>query len=69
MRRLNALEENNDSKTKFDYLGELKFVNQLESKKLISAWLQILKVNGKDVIFKVDTGVQVNIIPKREILK
>lgn len=32
-------------------------------------WLQIFKVNGNDVTFKVDTGVQVNIIPKREILK
>lgn len=50
-----------------NYLGELKFKNQLEGKKSNPVWLQILKVNGNDVTF--DTGVQVNIIPKREILK
>ena len=64
---MSALEQTSDSDTEIVYLSELRYVDKVQNEKLSSSWLQ--NINGNNVLFKLDTGAQVNIIPKSEILK
>lgn len=64
--RIHAIEEENQD---IVYIGELKSINELERENSSSVWLQNITVNNYDVMFKLDTGSQVNVIPKNEILK
>lgn len=64
-KRVNAIEEDDD----IVYIGELKSIAELETNESSSVWYQKIKVNQNEVEFKLDTGSQVNVIPKTELLK
>lgn len=65
-KNVNTLEEKDSEVV---YIGELKSLHELNSENCDSTWFQKLKVNNNSVIFKLDTGSQVNVIPKSELLK
>ncbi|GFR02203.1 reverse transcriptase domain-containing protein [Trichonephila clavata] len=67
-RRVNAIEENCENSETI-YIGELKSVNELDTKETNCVWYEKIYVNKNPVMFKLDTGSQVNVIPKSEILK
>lgn len=68
-RRVSALErQDEDSDTDSVYLGELKTVDSLDTEKS-TVWLQKILVNNNEILFKLDTGAQVNILPKSELTK
>lgn len=64
--RVNAIEEEDPDVV---YIGELKSIDELNSEELGSVWLQDITVDGNKVQFKLDTGSQVNVIPKTELLR
>ncbi|GFT44596.1 reverse transcriptase domain-containing protein [Trichonephila clavipes] len=61
-RRVNAMEENSENSD--IYIGELKSVNALDAKETNCVWYEKILVNKNDVMFKLDTGSQVNITSK-----
>ncbi|GFY45798.1 retrovirus-related Pol polyprotein from transposon 17.6 [Trichonephila inaurata madagascariensis] len=67
-RRMNAMEENSENSDTI-YIGELKSVNELDAKETNCVWYEKILVNKNAVTFKLDTGFQVNVIPKSELLK
>ncbi|GFS39364.1 transposon Tf2-12 polyprotein, partial [Nephila pilipes] len=67
-RRVNAIEENCENSESI-YIGELKSVNELDMKETNCVWYEKIYVNKNPVMFKLDTGSQVNVIPKSELLK
>ncbi|GFY55502.1 retrovirus-related Pol polyprotein from transposon opus [Trichonephila inaurata madagascariensis] len=67
-RRVNAMEENSENSDTI-YIGELKSVNELDAKETNCVWYEKILVNKNAVTFKLDTGSQVNVIPKSELLK
>ncbi|GFY46024.1 hypothetical protein TNIN_156291 [Trichonephila inaurata madagascariensis] len=67
-RRVNAMEENSENSDTI-YIGELKSVNELDAKETNFVWNEKILVNKNAVTFKLDTGSQVNVIPKSELLK
>ncbi|GFU76590.1 hypothetical protein TNCV_1940781 [Trichonephila clavipes] len=66
--RVNAMEENSEN-SDIIYIGELKSVNELDAKETNCVWYEKILVNKNAAMFKLDTGSQVNVIPKSEILK
>ncbi|GFW20580.1 retrovirus-related Pol polyprotein from transposon 17.6 [Trichonephila clavipes] len=62
------MEENSENSDKI-YIGELKSVNDLDAKETNCVWYGKVLVNKNAVMFKLDTGSQVNVIPKSELLK
>ncbi|GFS40736.1 transposon Tf2-9 polyprotein [Trichonephila inaurata madagascariensis] len=67
-RRMNAMEENSENSDSI-YIGELKSVNELDAKEANCVWYEKILVNKNAVTFKLDTGSQLNVIPKSELLK
>ncbi|GFY64807.1 reverse transcriptase domain-containing protein [Trichonephila inaurata madagascariensis] len=67
-RRVNAMEENSENSDTI-YIGELKSVNELDAKETNCVWYKKILVNKNAVTFKLDTGSQVSVIPKSELLK
>ncbi|GFQ71511.1 retrovirus-related Pol polyprotein from transposon 17.6 [Trichonephila clavata] len=67
-RRVNAIEENCENSETI-YIEELKSVNELDTKETNCVWYEKIYVNKNPVMFKLDTGSQVNVIPKSELLK
>ncbi|GFS31781.1 reverse transcriptase domain-containing protein [Trichonephila inaurata madagascariensis] len=67
-RRVNAIEEKNKNSDTIS-IGELKSVNELDAKETNCVWYEKILVNKNAVMFKLDTGSQVNVIPKSELLK
>ncbi|GFY13754.1 uncharacterized protein TNCV_4961241 [Trichonephila clavipes] len=67
-RRVNAMEESREN-SDIVYIGELKSVNELDAKETNCVWYEKIFVNKNAVMFKLDTGSQVNVIPKSELLK
>ncbi|GFR21905.1 hypothetical protein TNCT_689841 [Trichonephila clavata] len=67
-KRVNAIEENCEN-SEIIYIGELKSVNELDTKETNCVWYKTILVNKNAVMFKLDTGSQVNAIPKSELLK
>ncbi|GFY48754.1 hypothetical protein TNIN_295531 [Trichonephila inaurata madagascariensis] len=65
-RRVNAMKENSENSDTI-YIGELKSVNELDAKETNCVWNEKILVNKKAVTFKLDTGSQVNVIPKSEL--
>lgn len=69
-RHINAVEQDSsESDSEFVYLGELQTVEAINGDKARNVWYQKITVNGNDVNFKLDTGAQVNVIPRSELLK
>ncbi|GFY74921.1 reverse transcriptase domain-containing protein [Trichonephila inaurata madagascariensis] len=66
--RVNAIEENSENSETI-YIGELKSANELDTKETNCVWYEKILVNKNAVMFKLDTGFQVNVIPKSELLK
>ncbi|GFY79394.1 alanine--glyoxylate aminotransferase 2, mitochondrial [Trichonephila inaurata madagascariensis] len=67
-RRVNAMDENSENSDTI-YIGELKSVNELDAKETNCVWYEKILVNKNAVTFKLETGSQVNVIPKSELLK
>ncbi|GFQ83696.1 retrovirus-related Pol polyprotein from transposon opus [Trichonephila clavata] len=67
-RGVNAIEENCENSETI-YIVELKSVNELDTKETNCVWYEKIYVNKNPVMFKLDTGSQVNVIPKSELLK
>ncbi|GFS56153.1 hypothetical protein TNCV_1650681 [Trichonephila clavipes] len=67
-RRANAMEDNSEN-SDIIYIGELKSVNELDAKETNCAWYEKILVNENSVMFKLDTGSQVNVISESELLK
>ncbi|GFV60024.1 transposon Tf2-6 polyprotein [Trichonephila clavipes] len=67
-RRVNAMEKNSEN-SDIIYIGELKSVNELDAKEINCVLYEKILVNKNAVMFKLDTGSQVNVIPKLELLK
>ncbi|GFR03747.1 retrovirus-related Pol polyprotein from transposon 17.6 [Trichonephila clavata] len=67
-RRVNVIEENCENSETI-CIGELKSVNELDMKETNCVWYEKIYVNKTPVMFKLDTGSQMNVIPKLELLK
>ncbi|GFT40550.1 uncharacterized protein TNCV_2092711 [Trichonephila clavipes] len=61
--------EENSKNSDIVYMGELKSVNELDGKETNCVWYEQILVNKNAVMFKLDTGSEVNVIPKSELLK
>ncbi|GFR30013.1 hypothetical protein TNCT_26741 [Trichonephila clavata] len=65
---MNVIEENYEN-SETTYIGKLKSVNELDTKETNCVWYEKILVSKNAVMFKLDTGSQVNVISKSELLK
>ncbi|GFY48100.1 reverse transcriptase domain-containing protein [Trichonephila inaurata madagascariensis] len=67
-RRVNAMEENSENSDTI-YIGKLKSVNELDARESNCVWYEKILLDKNAVMLKLDTGSQVKVIPKSEVLK